>query len=372
MTPNNVQGPNGPVGPQYVQTANTITNNNTYYMPVPDSHYQDSVSFTGAQRGTPTVTHIIQHSAHQGACDLQAFLGGPSYSGLTQTEQLDATFAQCDRIINSLYAQPQPQVTTIVTYQDPYPELRGIEALVQQAISEAMMPIEGQPVQGNQGVQQAPAEPELNAEKVRMAATAMHQAMDGWFHADEDAMREILQNLTPEERAAAELAYAEMYGQGDPEALRDDIKSNFSWSENELMGYINASAHNNPLTAAAALHEAMDGLGTDEDTVRQIFANSTPEQLAEIEQVYNQLYGNLQEDIESDFGFWDGGAPGLVAAGAAACVIPGVGWIAGGLMMAAGLVIGGATDPSGGERNTYLQKLQQARAQAGTSAEPTE
>lgn len=371
MTPNNVQGPNGPIGPQYVQTANTINNNNTYYMPVPDSHYQDRVAFSGAGAGNPTVTHIIQHSVHQGACDLQAFLGGPDYYGLTQSQQLDATFAHCDRIINSLYAQPQSQVTTIIQYQDPLADLRAMESMVQQAIYDAMQPVQQQPVQ-QQPVEQAPQQPQLNTEKVKMAASALHQAMDGWFNADADAMREVLQNLTPEERAAVELAYAEMYGHGDPEALRDDIRSNFSSSEDELLGYLNSSAHFNPLTAAAALHEAMDGLGTDEKAVRQIFANASPEQLAEIESVYNQLYGNLQEDLEGDFGFWDGAGPGLVAAGAAACVIPGVGWIAGGLMMAGGLLLGGAVDPSKSERNTYMQKLQQARAQAGTSAEPTE
>lgn len=330
----NVNGPIGAQGTSYTQTANVI-NNNQYFLPVPDSHYQDQVSFAG-NTGRPTVTTIIQNGTHATANDLQALIGGESYSQLTQSDQLQATFNQCDQIINALYAGNSNAQTTIIIQQggssDPLAELRGMSQMVSAAIRDAMAAIE-QPAESAES-----QESEINTEKLEMAAMALHNAMDGWG-TDEDAIMEVLNSLSPEEKAHLEMIYAEKYGYGDPGALRNDLRCELSFGEEDAaIRSLNEGSHKNALVAANALHEAMDGCGTDEETVETVMSNLTAEELKEVQSVYAQLYGSsLREDIQSDFSaFWDGFMPfGL---------------------------IGFFMDPSGSSRNAMMSKLNAADA----------
>lgn len=337
----NVNGPNGVQGNTYTQTAQVI-NNNQYFMPVPDSHYQDRVSFEGSAP-KPTITALIQNGVHASANDIQVLFGGESYSQLTQSQQLQQTFNTCDQIINALYGANSNARTTIIinqnqpannqTANDPLAELRGMSQMVSAAIRDAMAAMQQQDT-----AQPEAKKPEVNKEKIEMAAMSLHNAMKGWG-TDEEAIMETLNALTPEEKAHLEMVYAEKYGYGDPAALRDDLKSELSFGEEkEAIRTLNQGSHKNALVAANALHQAMDGCGTDEETVQTLMSNLTAEELKEVQDVYQQLYGtSLRDDIEGDFSaFSDGFLPfGL---------------------------IGYFFDPSSAARNSMLNKLNEADA----------
>lgn len=391
-----VNGPVGPQGPNYVQQAEVINNNN-YYMPVPDSHYQDRVSFTGAGKlYTPQeVAQLTMQSyvcgmrdgmALYGAYNNQAMVAAgypPQYYG-TQEQQLQQLFNDCDMIVNSLYNQPPMQQSS---GYDPLAEVRSMSAMVNAAIRDAMTPmpsftgdqqITDQQNVGQQGVEQ---QSEINKDKIIMAAHGLHAAMDGWFHTDEEGINNILASLTPEERAELELVYAQLYGNGDPEALRSDLRSELSGDEEKTsLAFLDEGAAFNPLTAAAAMHEALNGPGTEDETVQAIFDNATPEQLKQMEEAYDQLYGDgkagtMKEDIKDDFGFWDkfgsfgsGAAKGAaVAAGTTWAInaIPFFGQIGYGVSCAVGGLIGGVvglfSDDSSDKKAEYVTKLDYAR-----------
>ena len=340
----NVNGPNGVQGNTYTQTAQVI-NNNQYFLPVPDSHYQDRVSFEGSA-AKPTVTAIIQNGVHSSANDIQVMLGGESYSQLTQSQQLQQTFNTCDQIINALYGANSNARTTIIINQnqqasinqnqqanDPLAELRGMSQMVSAAIRDAQAAMQQQ-----NAAKPEDKKPEVNKEKIEMAAMSLHNAMKGWG-TDEEAIMDTLNALTPEEKAHLEMVYAEKYGHGDPAALRDDLKSELSFGEEkEAIRTLNQGSHKNALVAANALHQAMDGCGTDEETVQTVMSNLTADELSEVQDVYQQLYGtSLKEDIEGDFSaFSDGFLP--------------FGFI------------GYFIDPSSAARNSMLNKLNQADA----------
>jgi hypothetical protein len=378
--PQNIQGPVGPQGPNYNQQAQVINNN--YYYPVQGSHYQDSYQFQGGQYYPPTFTGQLQYGSHCGGCHAQAYIGGPSYHGLTPTQELQVLFGQCDMIFNHLYNQPPRYNSAIIMYNDPLADLRGMEAMVYQAIREC-----NQPSQVEQSGQKDWTDvDEQTALKVQRCATAMHNAIKG-LGTDEDTIRQILEGLTPEERGYLEIAYANMYGYGDPESLREDLRGDLSWAsrgitERQALNLLNEGAHKHPVVAAIALHDAMDGSGTDEETVKQIFENASPEEIAKIEQAYAELYGDgkldkLRDDIRSDFGFWDNLGGGVVKGGAGGAAIGAtIGAIAGlgGLSVpfaAIGAVIGGGigslvggitsifSDPAKKDRQPLLEKLNQ-------------
>jgi hypothetical protein len=380
--PQNIQGPIGPQGPNYSQQAQVINNNNYYYS-VPQSHYQDSVSFQGAARPPQGAIAIIQNGAHTGACQAQVYAGGPNYQGLLPSQECDLLFQQCDAMIASWYNQPQGSRTTMVMYNDPLADLRGMEAMVMQAIRECNQPQQQQQTEGKKDWTDVD---EQTALKVQRCATAINDAVSG-LGTDEATIKQVLEGLTPEERGYLEIAYANMYGYGDPDALRDDLKGDLSWAssginQREALNLLNEGAHKHPVAAAIALHDAMDDWGTDEETVKQILSNASPEEAAEIEAAYAELYGNgnaqkLRDDIRSDFGLadsvwdstWKGGASGA-AVGASIGAVLGLGGLSvpfaaiGGVVGGAvGSIVGGITglfrDSSGDERQEHLNKLNQ-------------
>ena len=419
-----VQGPNGPYGLNNVQKAETI--NNTYFLGrVPEDHYTDRLTLSSNQ-AVYTQAEVAQIMMQSYVCGARDALTGYNQNYLTQDEQLQCLFNDCERIVDSLYSQSS---------NDPLGDVRGLGAMTAQAIREAKSTMNGnfatsdsttnntasnssssslqnqlaylqelqnmnalleqkiaqlqEEIQGqvnsgdpsftgnSENSYPVSKNYEVNEEKIQMAARSLHAAMDGAFHTDEKAINETLSSLNPTERAAVEVIYGQMYGDGDPEALRSDLRSELSFGEeDEAIGYLDAAAHFNPISAAAALHEAMDGLGTDDDTVKAIFQNATPEQLKHIEAVYDELYGGegaLKNDIKGDYSqLWDGAAAGA-AKGAAAFgtgaaivnAVPGLGQIAYGAAIGVGSILGGIwgmfSDPSGNERNEYVNKLNVAK-----------
>ncbi|MEW5820438.1 MAG: hypothetical protein AB1782_09635 [Cyanobacteriota bacterium] len=423
-----VNGPSGPQGVNYVQQAEVINNNN-YLMRVPDSHYQDRVTFT-ANREVFTPQQVFNLMGEAFVMGYQQgnimrnngdYRGGSYYGGPTQSEQLEQTFAYADMLLASMYAQSN----------DPLADLRGTGTMVSSAIRDAMAPMpnqaqpqatnanqqqqlldqlvayrqqlqaemqrvdqlieklsQGQPIDNNAATDGATGTPGTNAaqpqqqvdmDKVNMAAERIHYATEKQWGTDEDGIRNALTSLNPQERAALELVYAEKYGNGNTEHLRDVLRGELSGDdESEIIGYLDSAAHLNPYTAAIALREAVEGMGTEDETIETIFKNASPEQLAAIEKAYAELYdgASLKDDIADDYGAWDtlgsvgtGAAAGAATAAGATAIfnaIPVVGTIAYGVSCTVGAIVGGImglfSDDSSDKKTAYLSKLATANS----------
>lgn len=120
---------------------------------------------------------------------------------------------------------------------------------------------------------------------------------------DEQAVYDTLAGRSPDERAAISAAYAERYGEGDATALERDIRSDFGGTDRDralgLLGGRTADAD------AARLAGAMQGLGTDERTVEQVFEGKSPAERAAIEAAYNRNHGDLDADLRAELGDHD-------------------------------------------------------------------
>lgn len=380
MTPN-VQGPNGPYGPNYVQSAQVINNTNNYYYTSPP--LPDSVSFAGTGQPQNVVTYV-QNNIYSGATQVQSFMGGSAYNGTMPcyNNDIQALFCQTDQIINSMYCQPSGCSSVMVCNNQgctsslpssTYSDLQAIDSIVDKALKD----IETQKKTNSTDKTDATDDTKevtdeksssifdnINEKKIKAAAVAIHDAVDG-LGTDEDTIFQVLEALTPEERAALEVGYAQMYGDGNLEKLRDDLDSDMDGPDiNRAIGLLNKGAVKDPYVAAAALHYALnDVLGTDEDTIKEIVGNVSPAELRDIQEAYGELYGNgdpaaLRRDIRDDFsewgdGFWTGAAIGT----AAGSVVPFVGNIVGFII---GGIAGYLIDPSKNERNALMAKLNEA------------
>lgn len=376
MSPN-VQGPNGPVGPNYIQSGQVINNNNYYYM-VPQGIQQDCVSFSGGQALQQTPGNMVMCSPHIAASYIQGYMDGQAGRPLYPSQECQMIFNQCDQIFNALYSTP-PGGQTIIIYQNGAPnsqssvssQMQGINDLVASALQDVRS--------SGASSTNSTNESNINEDKIESCAAALHNAMGGVFDGtDEATIFQILDNLSPEERAALEIKYAEMYGHGDPEHLREELKRELSGSEERrALDSLNQGAKTSPLVAAIALHDAMDGWGTDEETVNQIMKGLSPEELRAVEKVYGEMYGEgnrakLREDIKSDFGSADGFWPNAAKGAATGAAIgAGLTWWLGpgaGIGAAVGGAIGGLvggiaglfSDPSKKDREEHLWQINNA------------
>ena len=101
--------------------------------------------------------------------------------------------------------------------------------------------------------------------------------------------------VTPVERAALAKAYTAKFGVSMEEDVRGDLSGHEAERADALMAGKGEEAE------AAAIKEAVAGLGTDEDAVRKALRGKTPEQLAKIKAEYKRLYGvDLAEDLDDD------------------------------------------------------------------------
>lgn len=400
--------PIGQINSGTVQNAQTINNN--YYYNVPDSHYQDRLDLS-TQQAQPNNPVILVYNAacnqvHAQANNAQAFLGGPNYSGgATQDAQLQQVFRECQAICDALtygfQPQPQqglPQGTQQIVQQGqqgmrpqviiinmgnngPLSQVQGLQNMTDQAIRDALAPLPAEGEKTEQTEETEKKEPtkkssglpepdEKTAKKVKQAAIAIHDAIDGWG-TDEDTVFQMLEGLSPKERAYLEVAYANLYGNGDPNALRNDLRGDLSGDdETKALSLMNEGALKDPMSAAIALHEAMDGIGTDEETVKFIMENSSPEFLQEVQENYDAMFnedpnnpGLLRRDIQGDFSKWDDIAAGAGTGAAIGGVATGV-WN-GGLFSWVGASIGGLiggitgifTDSNAEDRKSLVSKL---------------
>jgi annexin A7/11 len=135
-------------------------------------------------------------------------------------------------------------------------------------------------------------------------AMALREAMEG-VGTDEDALIRNLRGKSNAEIQEIKSAYQQMYGESLEERVRSETGGDF---RNVLMGMLSGTRSEapraDPVAAtrdAAALREAMEGWGTDEDALSRVLTQRSPVQIKAIAEAYQQMYGeSLRGRVESE------------------------------------------------------------------------
>jgi hypothetical protein len=135
-------------------------------------------------------------------------------------------------------------------------------------------------------------------------AIQLHKAVDG-AGTDEDALRNTLQGKTPEQIQAIDAAFEKRYGTDLKSRLQDDLSGDDAAG---ILHLLDTPATNDPHRAAwqieqdaVELHRAVDGLGTDEESIRRILGMHSKGEIDAIEAVYREKYGgDLRADLADD------------------------------------------------------------------------
>jgi hypothetical protein len=134
----------------------------------------------------------------------------------------------------------------------------------------------------------------LQGDRAVEKAAALHRAMDG-IGTDEAAIVATLSSLNAEEQVKVAHEYKQAYGVELDTALRSELSG-------DDLGRVTALREGKPLTAAAVeLHQAMDGVGTDQAAINAVIKRLSPEQMQAVAGEYHQLYGaSLESALRSE------------------------------------------------------------------------
>ncbi len=135
----------------------------------------------------------------------------------------------------------------------------------------------------------------LRGDRASEAATALHRAMDG-VGTDEDSIIGVLSSLKGAEQVEVAQAYKKAFDVDLDTALAQELGG-------DDLTQVRAIRMGQPVTAAAAeLHKAIDGVGTDEASIQAVLKRHSPDQLQAIAAEYQRLYGaTLTSDLQSEF-----------------------------------------------------------------------
>ncbi len=159
-----------------------------------------------------------------------------------------------------------------------------------------------------QGGMTAGGAPRVDKNKATRDAVALHQAMDG-MGTDEQSLINLLSNRTNREIRAIKTAYQEMFG----ESLDDRIKSETSGDLETMLLKLSSGNRDESGTVdsaqatrdAVALHQAIDGWGTDEAALIRLLGGRSKAQIAAAASAYESMYGeSLQDAIKGDTSGW--------------------------------------------------------------------
>ena len=132
------------------------------------------------------------------------------------------------------------------------------------------------------------AQAALKGDRAFESATALHRAMDG-VGTDEEALMKELSSLKPGEYAKVGEAYKRRYGVELESALRRELRGD------DLSRALALQAGKPMVAAAAELHKAVEGVGTDKASLRGVMKHHSPAQMQEIAREYQRLYGTTLE-----------------------------------------------------------------------------
>lgn len=125
------------------------------------------------------------------------------------------------------------------------------------------------------------------------AAEKLHKAMDGAGTKDQKVI-DVLTSCNTEQRQLIVPAYLDKYGKD----LRETLKSELSGDFEDVMKHL---VEPQAVYEAWLLHEAISGVGTEEDELMEVLAFRNKEQLESIEAAYQEKYDNsLSDDIQGD------------------------------------------------------------------------
>ncbi|KAM7535514.1 hypothetical protein Aperf_G00000095697 [Anoplocephala perfoliata] len=132
--------------------------------------------------------------------------------------------------------------------------------------------------------------PNFNA---NLDAQALHEAMKG-MGTDEDAIIGVLAHRTSLQRQEVAQAYKAQYGTDLIEHLSKELHGDF-------LKAVTWSFYNQAQLNAAALQEAMKGIGTDEATLIDVICTSNNNEIQHVKEAFLEMTGNALEDkIESE------------------------------------------------------------------------
>ena len=151
------------------------------------------------------------------------------------------------------------------------------------------------------------SEDPLTEETADLIAKELYQATGAHLGTNEQFVEEMFEKLSPEALALVNERYSTV---NEGRTLKEDIKGDFSFgAEDDLIKKLNdatmSGLKSENMTEEQAkqyaqeLFNAMDGPGTDEETVESIIENVTPENLVKIMQQYPA--DSLVRDIQGDF-----------------------------------------------------------------------
>ncbi|MCP2728020.1 annexin [Limnofasciculus baicalensis] len=174
----------------------------------------------------------------------------------------------------------------------------------------------------NKTIQRSPAvQNTVDPGKITQAAEDLREAMAGWG-TDEEAIMTTLKDKTPAELVAIEKEYLQKYRRTLDYDLRDELSGK---DLNQALGYLSKAREADKakvtqvggdndtdsmnklvrskemIQAADALYKAMEGWGTDEDTIMNTLRGKSKEQIAAIKQIYLDHYGKtLEHDLNDE------------------------------------------------------------------------
>ncbi|XP_037093941.1 annexin A3-like [Pollicipes pollicipes] len=119
----------------------------------------------------------------------------------------------------------------------------------------------------------------------------------GYFDATDDELIDVLTKRTFSERALISQAYSNLYGKN---LYRDVTRTTRGHFENLMQALLRGSTYYEYL--AQELHDGMDRIGTDEDTVLETLISSTNDEIKIIAPLYYAIeQDTLLDDIKGDF-----------------------------------------------------------------------
>lgn len=124
-------------------------------------------------------------------------------------------------------------------------------------------------------------------------AAKLRKAMKG-FGTDETALIDVLCHRTSEQRMQIALAYKTGYGKDLEKNLKDELSGR---TEDVFKALVRTPAQ----IDAQDLHDALDGIGTNEATLIDIVCTKTNQEMTALKNAYRQIYGrDLERDVSGD------------------------------------------------------------------------